>query len=85
MARNDPECERSGLPQSMCAHCRGLDDEVSTSGLRVDRFVTASYPGRCAADPDHVIDVGTTIGHAIDDEGNAVGWICGVCAGRMLG
>lgn len=88
MSTVDAECERSGLPASMCAHCRGLDkEEPPTSGLLVRRFLVAKYPGRCSANSEHQINPGDEIGEAVEesDINTPVGWICHVCVEAIVG
>ena len=88
MSMTDPDCERSDLPQSMCAHCRGLSDaEPPTAGLRITRFITAQYAGVCIADPTHHIEPGEDIGLAVsaEDESEQVGWLCTGCVRAVLG
>lgn len=63
-----------------CAWHRGGSVPRVTEGLLIERFRVAQYDNRCAAEEEHRIAAGTTIGLAITDEtGDRVGWVCAAC------
>lgn len=79
MATPEARCERSDLPESMCAHCRGHIDEVPVDEqLTVDdigpRF-TAQYATPCNAGCGGDIEPGETIA-ALNDR---FGYACPGC------
>jgi hypothetical protein len=63
----DPECERTGLPMSMCAHCRPAPPRP-----RADRVIYAAFNGHCA-ECDGAVRIGDRIGLS-DGE-----WCCDRC------
>ena len=72
----EPRCERTDLPVSMCAHCRGHDH--TPDGVRFGTTIAARYPGRCALCDDH-IEPDDLIAVVLDDHGGADGWACTAC------
>jgi hypothetical protein len=81
----DEQCERSDLPASMCAHCRGLDDVdivdveegVRVAVDRTSRPLTASFYGRCSGCGAQIVP-GDTIYRR--GSGEAASYDCEVCA-----
>lgn len=67
-----------------CADCRGLG-EVEKPDYLIDRFLRASYAGRCAVDREHLIAVGDNIGVVVLDNESGrppfekVGYGCEEC------
>jgi hypothetical protein len=46
---DDPVCEFSDLPRSMCAHCKGIAAGTPRhDAVLVKAWFTARFPGRCA-------------------------------------
>lgn len=71
----EERCERSDLPASMCAHCRGHDQTVPDLSLRdlghkdVHTAFTARYEGTCENCGAH-IDAGDLIAPLIGGSGH---------------
>lgn len=63
----EPRCDRTDLPVSMCAHCRGHDVTPSTA-RDYEPLFTARYDGRCA-ECDDPIDAGERIAPLADGSG----------------
>jgi hypothetical protein len=49
MSGTELRCDRTELPVSMCAHCRGHDDPMKLSTGEFGVPFIASYDGRCGA------------------------------------
>ena len=69
---SEERCERSELPVSMCAHCKGVD-KVETFEHVVEKKIIAQYSGSCGSCGDRVEAGVTTIGLSED------GWVCEGC------
>ena len=67
----EPRCEKTELPKSGCAHCRGHETPVDVDGPRRRGFsFTAAWPGRCVVCADR-IDTGDDITRVVDSTGYA--------------
>lgn len=64
-------CDRTDLPESMCSHCRGMDQPVR---YRVTIRTTAKFAGILAC--GHRVEPGDPIGLCGDDDH---GWVCDRC------
>lgn len=75
-------CEKTELDTIMCAHCLGHSDEPTTDGLSITFTMNSRYPGRCALNGKHSIEVGDLIGVANESNGDELGWVCASCTQR---
>lgn len=69
----EKRCEWSDLPETMCAHCRGLTLEDNAT-LGVTQRFTARRGGRCP-NCKNLYRAGDRIGKTTEGE-----YICGTCA-----
>ena len=80
-------CERSGLEEEFCAHCREDDMDIDPyEGLVVTFTMEAKYNGRCALEEDHSIKEKSTIGKvriAGDPEYKSLGYACDYCINQI--
>lgn len=85
---SDPRCERTDLPRSMCAHCKGLEDFASNiDDYKLARTFKARYEGNCAIEPSHVIFKWDDISRVVRVDNPflpVAGYACRVCTARLL-
>lgn len=70
----EARCERSDLPTSMCAHCRGTAGEGPAAAPELGPLFEARFDGRCA-DCGESFDAGETIAALAD----GTGYACSEC------
>jgi len=78
---SEPWCDFNDMPQSGCAHCKGIPDERATRTLEhwahplvFTRSITARFDGQCPGG-DHRIHAGETIHFCPEMEA----WFCQGC------
>ncbi len=79
-------CERSDLPEEMCAHCLKQDMPDPCEGLMIHRTIDAKFDGTCCLDEEHRIKKDSEIslvGLIGEDQTRALGWCCVSCTGRV--
>ncbi|NUS59163.1 MAG: hypothetical protein HOV66_30545 [Streptomycetaceae bacterium] len=73
----EERCERSDLPTSMCAHCRGHEErgtELTAADVVVSAAFEARFPGRCEGCGNAIRE-----GDAIAPLRDSSGYVCPEC------